>query len=183
MVLVKHGKVNLISYKTTMRFASIRSMDISNGEGLGVAVFTQGCPFHCFNCFNSETWDFKGGQEWTQHEEDVVIDLMKAPYIKRLSLLGGEPLLDRNIESLTKLVKRVKELYPEKKIWCYTGQLFEDVSRYYPELVKMFDVLIDGRYVDEERDYTLKWCGSRNQRVIDIEDTLLDGKIKLHATK
>ena len=163
-----------------MRFASIRSTDISNGEGLGVALFTQGCPFHCFNCFNSETWDFNGGSEWTQEHEDLVIDLMKPNYITRLSILGGEPLLDRNIESLTSLVKRVKKEFPNKKIWCYTGQLFEEVNKYYPELVKMFDVLIDGRYIDEQRDYRLKWCGSTNQRVIDIEDTLADGEIKIH---
>lgn len=154
-------------------------MDISNGEGIGVALFTQGCPFHCFNCFNSETWSFTDGTKYEQSHEDLIINLMKPKYIKRISILGGEPLIERNIDPLMKLFIRIRETYPDKKIWCYTGQLFEEVYVKYPKLIEPVDVLIDGRYIDNERDIKLKWCGSRNQRVIDIEDTLATGEVKL----
>ena len=163
-----------------MRIASIRSLDISNGENIGVALFTQGCPFHCFNCFNSETWDFKGGELYTPEHEKQILELLKPDHIQRLSILGGEPLIERNIEPLTHLIQEVKKAYPTKKIWLYTGQQYEDVVELYPEIVKLVNVLVDGRYIDSERDHTLKWCGSRNQRVIDIEDTLLNNTVCLH---
>ena len=165
-----------------MRIASIRSMDISNGEGIGVAIFTAGCPIHCYNCFNSELWDFNAGELYTQDHEDKIISLLEPSYVVRLSILGGEPLLERNYEPLSRLIKRVRETYPEKKIWCYTGQLFNNVKDKFPDVVKKVDVLVDGPDIDEQRNYKLKWCGSENQRVIDIEDTLLNecGKICLH---
>lgn len=156
-----------------MRIASIRSMDVSNGEGLGVALFTQGCPIHCFNCFNKDLWDFDGGMEYEQKHEDLIISLLKDKQITRLSILGGEPLIKRNVPSLTHLIERVRTLYgKEKKIWLYTGQYYEDVLKLYPEIIKNVDVLVDGPYEDDKRDYKLKWCGSTNQRVIDIEDVL-----------
>ena len=163
----------LFLFTTKMRIASIRSMDVSNGEGCGVALFTQGCPIHCFNCFNKNTWDFDGGIKYEQKHEDLIIKLLNKKHITRLSILGGEPLIKRNIEPIEKLIKRVREVYGKnKKIWLYTGQYFEDVKEMYPEIIKNVDVLIDGPYVDSERDFNLKWCGSRNQRVIDIEDML-----------
>ena len=165
-----------------MRYASIRKFDISNGEGIGVALFTQGCFIHCYNCFNSETWDFDGGKPYTQAEEDLIIDLLKSVHVVRLSILGGEPLIERNREPLRKLIQRVRETYPSKVIWLYTGQLFDTVRSKFPEIVNNVHVLVDGPYIDEERDYRLKWCGSRNQRVIDIEDTLKDDcNIHLHS--
>lgn len=153
-------------------------MDISNGEGCGVALFTQGCPIHCFNCFNTSTWDFNGGTLYEQKHEDKIISLLSKPEIVRLSILGGEPLIKRNIIPLTHLIKRVRETYGKtKKIWLYTGQLFEDVKDAYPDIINNVDILVDGPYEDDKRDYKLKWCGSSNQRVIDIEDILKNNEL------
>ncbi len=165
-----------------MRFASIRSLDISNGEGCGVALFTQGCPFHCFNCFNSETWDYDGGTLYEQKHEDKIIELMSHDYIQRLTILGGEPLIKININQLESLIRRVRNMFGKsKKIWLYTGQLYEDVKKRYANIVDNVDVLIDGRFEDDKKDPNLQWCGSSNQRVIDIEDTLEHGCVKLHV--
>ena len=165
-----------------MRFASIRSLDISNGEGCGVSLFTQGCPFHCFNCFNSETWDYDGGTLYEQKHEDKIIELMSHDYIQRLTILGGEPLIKRNIDQLESLIRRVRNIFGKsKKIWLYTGQLYEDVKNRYANIVDNVDVLIDGRFEDDKKDPNLQWCGSSNQRVIDIEDTLEHGCVKLHV--
>ena len=155
-----------------MRYAQIRKMDISNGEGIGIALFTQGCPYHCKNCFNPETWNFDKGKEWTQKTEDLIIKLMEPDYIKRLTILGGEPLIERNIEPLTQLLRRVKVIYPNKQVWLYTGGNFEFESVRYDNLIEHCDVIIDGRYVDELKDYTLKFRGSSNQRVIDVQKSL-----------
>lgn len=163
----------LFLFNTKMRIASIRSMDVSNGEGCGVALFTQGCPIHCFNCFNTETWDFNGGVVYEQKHEDLIIQLLNKPQITRLSILGGEPLIKRNIPFIEKLIKRVRNVYGnDKKIWLYTGQYFEDVKEMYPEIIENVNVLVDGPYEDDKRDFNLKWCGSKNQRVIDIEDIM-----------
>ena len=155
-----------------MKYAQIRKMDITNGEGIGVSLFTQGCPFHCENCFNPETWDFNKGIEYTKETEDKIIELLKPDYIKRLTVLGGEPLIERNIEPLTALFIRVKELYPEKQIWLYTGGNFELESIRCDNLIEHTDVVIDGRYIDKLRDLTLRFRGSSNQRVIDVQKSL-----------
>lgn len=110
-----------------MRFAQIRKMDISNGEGIGVALFTQGCPFHCKNCFNPETWSFKGGKPFSRKEFYEIMDLMKKDYIKRLTILGGEPLIKENLEDLYELTSYIKKYFPDKKIWLYTGNIFEEL--------------------------------------------------------
>ena len=111
-----------------MRYAQVRSMDISNGEGIGVSLFVQGCPFnpHCYNCFNPDTWDFNGGKEWTQETEDKLIELANRPYIKRLSILGGEPLADENLDGVLHLVNRFRLLCPNKSIWIYSGFRWEE---------------------------------------------------------
>lgn len=160
-----------------MRYAQIREMDISNGLGIGIALFTQGCPYHCKNCFNKETWDFDSGCEWTQKDEDKIIDLLEPEYISRLTILGGEPLIDRNKKSLNKLLKRVKELYKNKKIWLYTGAEFEKIKDEYIDILKYVDVVIDGRFVDELKDNNLKFRGSSNQRIIDVQQSLLNKDI------
>ena len=149
-------------------------MDISNGEGIGVALFTQGCPIHCFNCFNQPLWDYDGGRDWNPEEDTkTILKLLEPDYIKRITILGGEPLIDRNIEPLTVLLQTIRNIYGQtKKIWMYTGQLFQTVNSKYPELIKLVDTLVDGPYIDEQRDYHLRWCGSTNQRVLDIEDIL-----------
>lgn len=168
-----------------MRYASIRSMDISNGEGVGVSLFVQGCHFHCKNCFNQDTWDFSGGKEWNREIEDEFMELVNRPYIKRVSLLGGEPLADENVLDIMRLINRVKTESPDKKIWCYTGytweQIFPIVNPYLnltqaemtrQNAVKNCDILVDGRFVEEEKDLSLEFRGSKNQRIIDVKERI-----------
>ena len=146
-----------------MRFASMRSMDISNGDGVGVALFVQGCEGFCKGCFNSETWDFNCGKEWTEETENKLMGLCSKPYITRLSMLGGEPLHPRNIETVIHIAKRFKSLYPDKKLYIWTGYLFNNICN--KEILNYADVIIDGKYVEELRDLTLKWRGSSNQKI------------------
>ena len=190
-------KVNNIHY------ASIRNLDISNGEGVGVALFVQGCPSpHCKNCFNPETWDFNGGKEWTQDTEDKLIELASRPYIKRLSILGGEPLADENLDGVLHLVNRFRLSFPNKSIWLYSGFRWEECQpfnedgllkpdKFAPnlqkilhkryEVISMCNVMVDGRYIDSQRNPSKKWAGSDNQRVIDIRKSLEQNKIVLHC--
>ena len=168
-----------------MRYASIRSKDISNGEGVGVSLFVQGCHFHCKNCFNQDTWDFSGGKEWNREIEDEFMKLVNRPYIKRVSLLGGEPLADENVLDIMRLINRIKTECPDKKIWCYTGytweQIFPIVNPYLnltqaemtrQNAVKNCDILVDGRFVEEEKDLSLEFRGSKNQRIIDVKERI-----------
>lgn len=158
-----------------MRYNVIRKMDISNGPGVRVSVFMQGCAFHCKNCFNPETWDFKEGQEFTEETIHKVLDLCQKNEIKGLSILGGEPMHPANLEGTTKLAKAFKETYPDKTIWTWTGFQFEDLKD--KEVFQYIDVLVDGQYKDELHDPTLKWRGSSNQRVIDVKKSLEQNKI------
>ena len=153
-------------------------MDISNGPGVRVSVFMQGCAFHCKNCFNPETWDFKQGKEFTDEIIDKVLELASKDFIVGLSILGGEPMHPNNIEGTTKLAKSFKEKYPNKTIWCWSGFLFDrDLKD--KEVMKYIDVLVDGQYQDELHDFRLKWCGSSNQRVIDVQKSLKENKTVL----
>lgn len=179
-----------------MNYSQIRSMDISNGEGVGITLFVQGCHFHCPSCFNQDTWDFNGGKEWTEKTKETFVKLADKPYIKRVSFLGGECLANENLEGVYDVIKDVKELFPDKKIWMYTGYTWEsifnpivtdnlDLERdklieLRQEIVKMTDILIDGRYIHAQRDMNLKFRGSKNQRVIDVKESLKQGKIILY---
>ena len=180
-----------------MRYNQIRECDIANGEGIGVALFVQGCHFKCKNCFNPETWDFNGGKEWTLEVEDKFIELASRPYIKRISLLGGECLADENLDGILNLVNKIRLLLPEKTIWLYTGYDFDFLQNKFKEyqytsfasgadewltrweIILNCDVLVDGRYIDSQRDITLKWRGSKNQRVIDVKKSLENRRIIL----
>ena len=148
-----------------MRYNQIRECDIANGEGIGVALFVQGCPFpHCKGCFNPETWDFNGGKEWTQEIENKFFSLINKPYIKRISFLGGECLADQNLSEVTALVKKCKELFPEKSIWLWSRYDFETyISRL--EISNYLDYVIDGVFIEELKDISLLYRGSSNQRV------------------
>ncbi len=161
-----------------MRYNQIRKMDISNGPGVRVSIFMQGCHFHCKNCFNSETWDFEGGKEFTDETINKVIDLCQKDHIEGLSILGGEPMHPANIEGTTKLAKSFKEKYPEKNLWVWSGFKYEDLKG--KEVFKYIDVLVDGQYVDELHNPTLKWRGSSNQRVINIKETIKNNNIVLY---
>ena len=159
-----------------MKYNIVRKMDISNGPGVRVSVFMQGCEFHCKNCFNPETWSFEKGKNFTQGTIDEVLDLCNQDYIKGLSILGGEPMHPRNIEGTTKLAKAFKEKYPNKNLWVWSGFKFDEDLKD-KEVMKYVDVLVDGRYVDEKHDPTLKWRGSSNQRVIDVQKSLKNNEI------
>ena len=161
-----------------MRYNTIRKMDISDGPGIRVSIFMQGCAFHCKNCFNEETWDFKGGKEFTDETIEKVIEYAKEDYIVGLSILGGEPLHPTNIKGSTKLAKRFKEVYPNKTIWVWTGFLY-DKDLKGKEIFNYIDVLVDGKYEDDLHDFRLKYKGSSNQRVIDIKKTIKKDKIVL----
>ena len=161
-----------------MRYNKIRKMDISNGPGIRVSIFMQGCTFHCKNCFNSETWDFNKGIEFTDETINTVLELCSNSHVTGLSILGGEPLHEKNILGTTKLSKLFKEKYPDKSLWIWTGNLFEDIKE--KEVLNYIDVLVDGRYEDELHDFRLKWCGSSNQRVIDVKKSLKRNKVVLY---
>ena len=157
-----------------MRYNKIRKMDISNGEGVRVSIFMQGCTFNCKNCFNPETHSFDGGKEFTEDTINRVLELSGNENVEGLSILGGEPLHPKNIEGTTLLSKRFKEKYPNKNIWVWTGFLFENLKD--SEVMKYIDVLVDGQYVDELHNPMLKWRGSSNQRVIDVQKSLKENK-------
>ena len=158
-----------------MRYNLIRKMDISNGPGVRVSIFMQGCSFHCKNCFNQETWDFEGGQDFTEDTINKVLELSDKKEVKGLSILGGEPMHPTNIEGTTKLAKTFKEKYPEKNIWAWSGFKYEDIKN--NDVFNYIDVLVDGQYKDELHDPTLKWKGSSNQRVIDIKESKKQNKV------
>lgn len=162
-----------------MRYNTIRKMDIANGPGVRVSIFMQGCAFHCENCFNKETWDFDKGEEFTDEVIDNVIELCKPSFIKGLSILGGEPWHPKNIDGTTKLVKRFKEVFPDKTIWSWSGYTFEDyLSK--QDGIKYVDVVVDGRFVDSLKNPTLKFKGSSNQRVIDVAKSLEKNEVILY---
>jgi len=161
-----------------MRYNLVRKMDISNGPGVRVSVFMQGCEFHCKNCFNAETWDFKGGKEFTDETIEAIINLCKQEHITGLSILGGEPMHPVNIEGTTELARVFKEECPEKNLWIWTGYLF-DKDLKGKEVLNYADVIVDGQYVDDLHDPTLKWKGSSNQRVIDVKKSLESKEVVL----
>lgn len=206
-----------------IRYAQIRSLDLSNGEGVGVALFVQGCHFHCPNCFNPETWDFSGGKEWTEEVKNKFLELVERPYIKRVSLLGGECLAEENLDGVLDLVTEINKRYnipqdiddnsrinhdilnanankirllsPKKNIWLYTGFTWEEIrkgnmedSLKYGEWTKRAkiitecDVLVDGQYIKPQRDISLPYRGSSNQRLIDVQQSLQKGEIVLWQT-
>ena len=162
-----------------MRYNKIRKMDISDGPGVRVSIFMQGCTFKCKNCFNPETHDFKGGTEFTDETIDKVLSLAKPDHIKGLSVLGGEPMHPVNIDGTMKLVKTFKEKYPDKSVWVWSGFLYDDIMERNEEIFNYIDVLVDGQYDDSLHDPTLKWKGSSNQRVIDVQKSLKNKKIVL----
>lgn len=161
-----------------MRYNKIRKMDISNGPGVRVSIFVQGCTFNCKNCFNPETHDFNGGEEFTDDTIEKVLSLCEKDYVEGLSILGGEPMHPKNLEGVTKLAKKFKQKFPNKNLWAWTGFLFDNYLKD-KEISKYLDVLVDGQYVDELHDPTLKWKGSSNQRVIDVQKSLKEGKVVL----
>ncbi len=170
-----------------MNYAKIKYTDISNGEGVRTSLFVSGCTHHCKNCFNQETWDFNYGKVFDKSVEDAIIKSLEPRHINGLTLLGGEPMEPANQKALIPFVKRVKETYPNKSIWCYTGYLY-DTELLKPsrahcpwtrELLSYIDVIVDGEFVQELKDITLRFKGSKNQRVIDVQASLKQEKVVL----
>lgn len=162
-----------------MRYNKIRKMDIADGPGVRVSIFFQGCTFNCKNCFNPSTHDFNGGEEFTDEVIEEVLDLCDKEFIKGLSILGGEPMHPFNIKGTIKLARAFKERFPEKTIWSWSGFLIENI--YDKEVLNYIDVLVDGQFVEELKNPSLKWAGSENQRVIDVQETLKCGEIVLYT--
>ena len=168
-----------------MHYGEIKKCDIANGEGVRVSLFVSGCTHHCPGCFNQDTWDFDYGKEYTQETEDEILEALAPGYLNGLSLLGGEPFEPQNQAVLVRLLRKVKEQYPEKNIWGYSGYLFdkdllgESRARceYTDEMLSMLDVLVDGRFVEALKDIRLVFRGSSNQRVIDVKKSLETGTI------
>ena len=161
-----------------MRYNKIRKMDISNGPGIRVSIFMQGCAFNCKNCFNPETHDFNGGEEFTDKTIERIISLCANEIVVGLSVLGGEPMHPKNIDGTMRLAKAFKEKYPDKTVWAWTGYLFDEYLSD-KEVCRYLDVVVDGQYVEELHNPSLKWKGSSNQRVIDVQKSLEEGKVVL----
>ena len=167
-----------------MKYAKIKKTDVANGPGVRVSIFVSGCHHHCEGCFNSEAWDFNYGNDFTEDTIQEIIEAMNHDYITGLSLLGGEPFELINQKGLLHLLKKVKEVYPDKTIWAYSGFLYDELKEMdYPEtkeILSLIDVLVDGKFVESLKDPNLYFRGSSNQRVIDMKKTLKSKKIVLH---
>ena len=168
-----------------MNYSAIKNYDIANGLGVRVTLFVSGCTHHCEGCFNEETWSFSSGKPFTKETEDEIIKLLSPDYIKGLTLLGGEPMEKVNQAALYPFVKRVKEAYPDKNIWCYSGYTLDEITKgrahtdVTDALLGFIDVLVDGEFKKDLYSVALKFRGSSNQRVIDLKETLKQGKTVL----
>lgn len=168
-----------------MHYAGIKKYDIANGEGIRVSLFVSGCPHHCKSCFNPEAWDYNYGKEFTEKEEDEIIDFLANDFVDGLTLLGGEPMWPDNQKQILPLLRKIKEKYPNKSIWCYTGYLFdkEIMDKMYKEndftreLLSYIDVLVDGRFVESLLNRSLYFRGSSNQRIIDVRKSIKGKKV------
>ena len=173
-----------------MNYATIKWTDIANGEGVRISLFVSGCTHRCKNCFNQVAWDFNYGDDFGVDVQNKIIKELSSNYIAGISLLGGEPLEPQNQEALLPFIRRIRAIYPKKTIWCYTGFVLDEETGALKEihkntpvtktLISMFDVLVDGAYVEELKDIRLKFRGSSNQRVIDVQKTLQNGKVVLY---
>lgn len=166
-----------------MHYNKIRKMDISNGIGIRVSLFVQGCEFHCKGCFNPETWNFEGGKEFNTHTLSTILKLCDDEKIQGLSILGGEPMHPKNRETVVDIMRAFKFKFPNKDIWMWTGYTLENLLAENDDDVKSMliylDYLIDGQFVEEKKNLNLKWAGSENQRWIDIQESMKQGHIVL----
>ncbi len=184
------GGLNRSSFfieEVTMNYAEIKKRDISNGPGVRVSVFVSGCNLHCNGCFNDIAWNFNYGKTFTNDTIDEIIEALRPDYISGLTVLGGEPFEFVNQKGILPLLKRVREEFPEKSIWCYSGYYFDkeiidEMSRKWPvtkEMLSYIDVLVDSRFDIDYLDLNLRFKGSSNQRIIDVQKSLKEGSIVL----
>ena len=175
-----------------MNYHKIEKTSVANGTGIRVVLWVSGCSLHCKGCHNPETWDACSGMPFDDKAKEELFEALDKPYIQGITLSGGHPLEGENVQTIYLLIKEIKEKFPNKDIWLYTGLTLEqifptvvtddfDIKRFYRQMVTMMsDVVVDGKYVEELRDITLKWKGSSNQRVIDMGKTIREGKIILY---
>lgn len=163
-----------------MRYSKIKDNDIANGKGIMMSLWTQGCPHRCKGCFNPETWNYNGGMEFTEKEEQYILENINAFNVPRnLSILGGEPLCPQNVDGVLALCKKFKEIYPEKMIYIWTGYVLEDFNDTQKEVLNYIDFLIDGQFIKDLKNLSLKLRGSSNQRIIDVKKSINEKKIVL----
>ena len=170
-----------------MNYADIKTYDIANGPGVRVSIFVSGCTHHCKGCFNEQAWDFNYGNKFDEERENEVLKALEPQYIKGLSLLGGEPFEIQNQKGLLPVLKKAKEKYPNKKIWCYSGYLFDkdivdNMSKKYDEtkeMLKYVDFIVDGKFQEELKNPSLRFKGSANQRIIDVQKSLKKKEVVL----
>lgn len=167
-----------------MNYAEIRSIDVANGPGVRVSVFVSGCTHHCRECFNPETWDFHYGDPFGEEEIQTILGYLQPDHIHGLTVLGGEPFEPENQPAVLELIRRVRETYPQKDIWCYSGYLFEalaagKVGCHSREILEQLDVLVDGPFVIERKELSLRFRGSSNQRLIDVPPSLKRNAVQL----
>ena len=170
-----------------MYYAEIKNFDVANGPGIRVSLFVSGCPHACPGCFNEIAWNYEYGEKYTEEVEEKVLAALSKPEIQGLSLLGGEPLFPANLHALLPLLRKVKERLPKKDIWCYSGYTYEELlsregeeKEELDELFSYLTVLVDGRFIEAEKDITLLFRGSKNQRLILVEETRRRGEVILY---
>ena len=165
-----------------MYYGNIKKTDIADGDGVRVSLFASGCRNCCKGCFQPETWDFKYGTEFTQETENQILEFLRPSYISGLTVLGGEPFEEENQRILAPFLRKVKETYPSKTIWCYTGYVLEkdllpeDGRKHCEatgEMLKYIDILVDGPFIEEQKNISLKFRGSENQRILKLKEILL----------
>ena len=170
-----------------MNYAEIKNCDIANGPGVRVSLFVSGCPHHCPGCFNEVAWDFDYGQSFTQETQQQLLNMLAPGYIKGLTLLGGEPFEPSNQAGLLPFLRELKKQMPHKSIWAFSGYLFDkdilqgrlgpwEITR---EILGYLDVLVDGRFVEGKKNLSLRFRGSENQRLIDVPESLKQGRVVL----
>lgn len=168
-----------------MNYATIKPFDVANGPGVRVSLFVSGCTHQCKNCFNKEAWNFNYGEKYTEKQTEEIIKALKPDYIKGFSLLGGEPFEKQNQIVLCEVLEEIKKAYPEKTVWCYSGYTFDtdlltgkicDFS-ITKRMLDCIDILVDGEFVEEKKDLSLRFKGSSNQRIIDVKRSLKEGKV------
>lgn len=155
-----------------MNYGNIKKTDIANGPGVRVSLFVSGCRNHCKGCFNPETWSFRYGKPFDAIVGYEVMEALAPDYISGLSILGGDPMEPENVDIVTSFCSIVKDTYPTKTIWLYTGYKYEDIAEKYPDLLKFIDVMVDGPFIEELKDISLTFRGSSNQRIINVPESL-----------
>ena len=174
-----------VFWRQSMNYAEIKNCDIANGPGVRISLFVSGCTHHCPGCFNQVAWDFDYGQPFTQQTIDQILEMLKPGYIKGLTLLGGEPFEPENQGAIVELLRQIKEKYPEKSIWAFSGYLFDrdilsgrlgnwEITK---EYLSYLDVLVDGPFVEAKKNLSLRFRGSENQRIIDVPASLAANRI------